>query len=93
MDDKTQAILEMTQAMGSTHPGPMAVNSKGHLCLAVLQGIAILAADENHASDAAVVLGIANEARRRQVSVRLYACQSMSATSTRWTRHGSRLWW
>jgi hypothetical protein len=56
MDDKAQAILDLTQAVGSTQPGPLAVSDKGHVFLAVPQGIAIISTDEK--GGAAVLLGI-----------------------------------
>jgi hypothetical protein len=58
MDNKGQAILDLTQAVGSTQPGPLAVSDKGHLFLAVPQGIAIVSTGESHGSGSAVVLGI-----------------------------------
>lgn len=58
MDDRAITVMDMTQALGISEPGPLVVSEKGHIFAAVPQGIAILSTNNNKSSNKAQILGV-----------------------------------
>ena len=56
MDHRAQIVMDMTQGLGLSEPGPLVVSEKGHVFTAVPEGVAILSTSKT--SNAATILGI-----------------------------------